>query len=206
MDVAMGDRIKTDNKGQVQLVFSDSTRLVVGPGSSLVVEAYLLRSENRANNFTIRALGGSFRMITGKSKKKAYKIKTPTATIGVRGTSFDFTVQTNGTGLVLFNGQAELCRIGGECRIMDSRCSIAQVRGNRDPRMLTGKEDRRAEIRQHFPYILSQRTLRRDFRIRRTGCGDVARAPRSITGDRERDAREPRDRPTNNDNGNGLPR
>ena len=120
MDVAMGDRIKTDNKGQVQLVFSDSTRLVVGPGSSLVIEAYLLRSENRANNFTIRALGGSFRMITGKSKKKAYKIKTPTATIGVRGTSFDFTVQTNGTGLVLFNGQAELCRIGGECRIMDS--------------------------------------------------------------------------------------
>ncbi len=205
MDVAMGDRIVTDRKGEVQLVFTDETKLVVGPNSSLVIEAYLLRSKSRANNFTVRALGGSFRMITGKSKKKAYKIKTPTATIGVRGTSFDFTVQPNETGLVLFNGQAEICRVDGKCSVVDSRCSIAVVRNNRDPSVLRGKEDRRAQIRQNFPYVISQRRLRRDFRIRRTGCRDVARAPRALTGDRDRDSREPAERDGPRDNGNGLP-
>ena len=68
-DVAMGDRVRTNRNGQVELKFTDETKLVVGPNSSLVIESYLLRSEKRANNFTIRALGGSFRMISGKSQK-----------------------------------------------------------------------------------------------------------------------------------------
>jgi hypothetical protein len=173
MDITEGDRIKTDKKGEVQLVFSDETKLVVGPNSSLVIEAYLLRSKSRVNNFTVRALGGSFRMITGKSTKKAYKIKTPTATIGVRGTRFDFTVRRNGeTGLLLFDGEAEICSRNGNCRTLNRYCDVARTPRNEDVHVLNETENRDIQIRQNFPYALSQQSLRRDFRVRTRGCGD----------------------------------
>jgi len=194
-DVALGDRIDTNRRGEVQLVFTDETRLVVGPNSSLVIEAYLLRSKNRANNFTIRALGGTFRMITGKSRKQAYKIQTHTATIGVRGTAFDFSVDDDETSMVLFEGQARLCKNDprpGEirCRVLSSACEVARAHKNRSTSILKGKEDRRAEIRENFRYILYQRSLREDFRIRQTGCGDTAARARPITGDKEREPRQ----------------
>jgi hypothetical protein len=175
-DVAMGDRVKTDRNGEVQLLFTDDTRLVVGPNSSLVIEAYLLRSKSRANNFTVRALGGSFRMITGKSAKQAYKIKTPTATIGVRGTSFDFTVKRNGaTGLMLFDGEARVCGRNGRCQAVTRRCSVAEAPRNRDVRLLKETDRRARTVVRDFPYLASQRSLRRDFRVRTRGCRSFAR-------------------------------
>lgn len=175
-DVAMGDKVKTDRNGEVQLLFTDDTRLVVGPNSSLVIEAYLLRSKSRANNFTVRALGGSFRMITGKSAKAAYKIKTPTATIGVRGTSFDFTVKRSGaTGLMLFDGEARICGRNGRCQAVNRRCSVAEAPRNRDVHLLNDAERRAGTVVRDFPYLTSQRSLRRDFRVRTRGCNNVAR-------------------------------
>ena len=39
--IFMGDRIQTGSNGQAQLLFDDNTRLVVGAGSSLLIEQYL---------------------------------------------------------------------------------------------------------------------------------------------------------------------
>lgn len=176
MDVVMGDRIRTNRNGEVQLLFSDDTRLVVGRNSSLVIEAYLLRSNSRANNFTVRALGGTFRMLTGKSDKQAYKIRTPTATIGIRGTSFDFSVRRNGeTAVMLFEGEARICGRTGRCRILNRRCSIAQAPRKEDVRLLREKQSRNAEIKRSFPYAVSQQSLRRDFRVNTKGCSEIAR-------------------------------
>ena len=169
-DVVMGDRIRTDSGGEAQLLFTDDTRLVVGPNSSLVIEAYLLQSSRKANNFTVRALGGSFRMITGRSDKSAYKIKTPGGTIGVRGTAFDFTVSGRRLGLLLYSGAANICS-GGGCRMVSGFCSLAEAGGNRGVRVQTERGARDAEIRRSFRYAVSQRSLRRDFRLRTRGCG-----------------------------------
>src|SRR6478672_419869 len=107
--IFMGDRIQTGSSGQAQLLFADNTRLVVGPGSSLLIEKYLLQnaSTSTVSNFSVNALRGSFRFITGDSPKPSYAIKTPTATIGIRGTEFDLAVRPDGqTQFVLLSGQA----------------------------------------------------------------------------------------------------
>ncbi|MBA5779201.1 FecR domain-containing protein [Stappia sp. F7233] len=176
--VTQGDRITTDARGLVQLLFSDETKLVVGPRSSLVIESYLLRSSNRANSFSIRALGGSFRMITGKSRKQAYKITTPTATIGVRGTEFDFTVQRSGmTEVVLFSGEATVCgRNGGGCKVLNGRCTMVQAAPRQNVRSIQDRELRARALRANFPYIASQQPLRRDFRVSLRGC-DLLQPP-----------------------------
>ena len=116
--LAMGDVVTTDAQGQAQLLFADGTRMVVGPGSRLVIDQILMQGNGTAQTFAVSAVGGTFRFITGKSAKPAYKILTPTATLGLRGTEFDFAVSPRrGTNVVLFRGRVLLCAQGGElCR------------------------------------------------------------------------------------------
>jgi hypothetical protein len=58
---------------------------------------------------------GAFRFVTGHSDKAAYKITTPLATIGVRGTTLDIRSQRGQTIVNLQDGAASVCTISFEC-------------------------------------------------------------------------------------------
>jgi hypothetical protein len=83
--VFSGDHIITGPSGQAQVKFRDDTKLVVGPNSTMVIDAFVFSDEDTARKISINAVKGAFRFITGKSPKDVYSITTPTATIGVRG-------------------------------------------------------------------------------------------------------------------------
>jgi hypothetical protein len=52
---------------------------------------------------------GAFRFVTGNSDKTAYKITTPLANIGVRGTILDVMSQRGRTTMVLQEGASSVC-------------------------------------------------------------------------------------------------
>jgi hypothetical protein len=83
--VFMGDQIVAGPVGLAQIKFIDNTRLVVGPNSRLTVDTFVFNPDMTARDVTITALKGTFRFIKGNSREGAYKIRTPTMTIGVRG-------------------------------------------------------------------------------------------------------------------------
>ena len=175
MDVKMGDLIKTNRRGEAQLIFTDETKLVVGPNSSLVVESYLLRASNRANNFTVKALSGTFRMVSGKSQKSAYKIKTPTATIGIRGTTFDMAVRRGNTEVFMYSGSAEVCTDsvnGTLCAVIEPSCGVARAVRNRGVRTLDDEDDVIESVSRGFPYLGNDSRFPEGFRARATGCND----------------------------------
>ena len=183
-DVAMGDKIVTGPTGQVQLLFTDNTRLVVGPSSSLVVESYLLRGDKTVGQFAVNALGGTFRFITGNSDHSAYTINTPTGTIGVRGTAFDFRVDKEalaaednstpgghnhkhksfleGTTVALFRGAVVLCNLKNECVTLTNKCELGAITSPETFKI--GKMEAAEEgLRSKFTYIASQKPLLQDF-------------------------------------------
>ncbi len=176
--VFMGDRVKTGPRGEAQLLFSDDTRLVVGPNSSLLVERYLLKSDNTVSNFTVNALRGSFRFMTGDSPKNAYAIRTPTATIGVRGTQFDLAIGNRGeTHLVLFDGEADVCS-GGSCVRASDSCSMVQVSPGARPTAVNDLGQRTQTLRDLFPYVDERaHVLRADFQVDARACGLFAQPP-----------------------------
>ncbi|RXV61218.1 hypothetical protein C6W92_12410 [Roseovarius sp. A46] len=90
--INLGDVIRTGSSGQVQLRFRDETKIAIGSSSELVIETILFDSSDTASNFTVNAVQGAFRFFSGNSDKSAYAIRTPNATMGIRGTVFDFTV------------------------------------------------------------------------------------------------------------------
>jgi len=83
--VYSGDHIITGAIGQAQVEFRDGTKLVVGPNSMMVIDAFVFADQDTARQISINAVRGAFRFIAGKSPKDVYSITTPTATIGVRG-------------------------------------------------------------------------------------------------------------------------
>ncbi|CDP53309.1 hypothetical protein [Devosia sp. DBB001] len=200
-DVAVGETVITDRRGQVQILFEDQTRLVVGPSSSLLIEKYLLRGDQTAGKFAITALSGTFRFVTGKSPKAAYEIKTPTATIGVRGTAFDFTVdQMNLTTLVLFHGSVLICTSGGACTTLNTRCQVgaADLMQSVAIRPL-------ASLRSQFPYIRSQNGLMSAFRVdQATSCLPISSEPPEAVGGGSNNETDATPTPTPNTNTNNT--
>lgn len=177
-DLFEGQKIVTGAQGQVQIVFADDTHLVVGPGSSLVIEKYLMRNGGTASSFAVSALGGTFRFITGKSPKSAYSIVTPTATIGVRGTKFDFSVDgdTKETKVVLFEGEVKLCPKSGGCETVKDKCDVGfSETSNAD--LIKSSDSKHASATANFPYVASQSSLQSSFKVSSaSGCGGQAPA------------------------------
>src|SRR5262249_51478447 len=68
------DKLET-GAGNIQIIFVDETKLVVGPNSSLVIDRFLLRGGKSAQKFSVDALRGTFRFISGHMAKSAYNIE-----------------------------------------------------------------------------------------------------------------------------------
>lgn len=178
-DVSIGERVITGATGQVQIEFDDSTKLVVGPSSSLLIEDYLLRADGSAGKLALNALSGTFRFVTGGAPKDRYTIKTPTATIGVRGTAFELYVTKAWTYILMQQGAVTGCNSsGGDCMVLEAKCEVGQISvgdaivvGHANN--VTG--DDRQKLRQFFKYAVSQRPLLRKFHI--SGAERCMRAP-----------------------------
>ncbi|MEO8758407.1 MAG: FecR family protein [Devosia sp.] len=166
-DIFIGDQLTTGPKGQVQILFADNTKLVVGPHSSLRIDDFLVRNNGDAGKFVVDMLSGSFRFATGNGPKDKYELDTPTGTIGVRGTWFDVFVDLDGTtrilhyeGIVKFRAKHEkkwtelhdLCTIG-------QISAKASILGN--SQTTTGKA--RDQLKREFIYADNQAPLKRAF-------------------------------------------
>lgn len=173
-DVFIGDLIKTGPAGQVQIKFSDNTELVVGPRSSLVIEDYLLREDGSAGKMAINTFAGTFRFVTGNAPKDRYLITTPTGTIGVRGTAFDFTNTLAGAGLpqstsiMLYHGAVVACNLDGKCVVLDDVCEVGEY-STADAVLIGNADDVKGQARNImrgvFEYADDQTPLMREFRI-----------------------------------------
>lgn len=174
-----GDVVKTAASGQVQLVFDDKTKIAVGPNSSLSIDNILMRSETRASKFAVSSVSGTFRFISGKSKKSAYEINTPTATLGIRGTAFDFAVGPDQkTSLALYRGRVVMCGRGSKCAEVRGRCTLFQANRRGDLGSPNKLVDAQGIIDNNFPYLTNQTALRPSFRTNVDNCDDKhGRAP-----------------------------
>ena len=84
------DFIATKKNGKVQIVFTDRTIFTVGKNSTLDIADYLYdESKPKKNRAKFNVLKGAFKSITGrigKLNKSKFRLKTKSASIGIRGT------------------------------------------------------------------------------------------------------------------------
>ena len=80
--------IRADATGKAQLLFVDETVFSVGAGANVTLDEFIYNPSRNAGSMVFNVTKGAFRFISGSSKPESYEIRTPVATIGVRGTIF----------------------------------------------------------------------------------------------------------------------
>ena len=112
--VFRNETIATAAASSARLTFLDQTNLSIGPSSRVVLNRFVYDSSAQA--LSVNLARGAFRFSSGALDKRAYRIETPVATIGVRGTVLDISSQQGRTVVTLANGQAQACtRSGSQC-------------------------------------------------------------------------------------------
>ena len=91
--VSEGDSIRTGGDGRADLSMRDDARLSVRPNTRLKFDAYRFDAKDEPSGRSVIALvRGALRSITGaigRTNRDSYRINTPSATIGIRGTDHE---------------------------------------------------------------------------------------------------------------------
>lgn len=106
--------VKTNATSIAQLRFLDKTSLSVGPNSQVTLDKFVYDPNSGVGNVVLQAGRGTFRFITGSQDPRNYSIKTPVATIGVRGTIIHVNFDGTNVTVVLEDGNAIITTNNGQ--------------------------------------------------------------------------------------------
>jgi opacity protein-like surface antigen len=118
--------VSADALGELKL--NDDTKLALGPGARLVLDKFVYDPTPSTGTVSVNLLTGAFRFITGLSRKGNYQLRTPSASITVRGTIFDIYVDpAGGTWLLLLEGSVRVCNQANQCADVTNPCGVVHI-------------------------------------------------------------------------------
>jgi hypothetical protein len=146
-DMVVNERVTTSGAGRAQLLFVDGSALMVGPNSDLVLDSYVFDADAKAGEATFSAARGVFRLVGGKlTKASPVTIRTPSATIGIRGGIALVEVGEEATSATFLFGERMTVTSGGVTKVAERPGYTIEVDGGSptDPRpasseLLSGK-------------------------------------------------------------------
>lgn len=118
-----GDKIVTGQDAVAILVFSDEGRISVRPDSELIIKHYEVDPKGVNTRIELELTKGTIRQISGngsRSQPEKYRLNTPIAVIGVRGTDFLAKTSQGATeafvheGKIVVVGKAPGCDLGAQ--------------------------------------------------------------------------------------------
>lgn len=186
-DVVQNERISVSDNGLSEIVLADDTKLALGPGAKLTLDKFIYDPDKTGGAIVLNMSRGAFRFITGLAKKPSYVIRTPSASITVRGTVFDVFVEDSGAiWMLLHEGSVQVCNDRGQCQVLDDPCRAVRVDGGGEVGSpgnwngLRGSDD--VEFETAFPFIANPPSVDPEPRFQRaaieTGtCDDDDNTP-----------------------------
>lgn len=128
------DKVITEEYTRVQVILKDDTVVTIGPKSTFVFDAYTFGTKDDSE-VKMHLDRGFFRSVTGKIGKLAperFKVKTVSATIGIRGTDFSALVSDNqevvscykGSINVVFKNEDFLIPAGSALELLNGKAKV----------------------------------------------------------------------------------
>lgn len=118
------EMVRTEAKAQARLRFNDETDLRLGPDAAIKLDAFVFSGKKEA---AMELMQGTMRFVSGNGPKGSYQIKTPVATIGLRGTTVEVTIRQGRTYVSLHEGAAQVCTRSGRCMDLSNACTYLYV-------------------------------------------------------------------------------
>jgi hypothetical protein len=108
-NVFLNEAVRSGVDSKARLVFNDNTNVTVGPGSTIKLDEFVYSGPQAPGTIGLNMTKGTLRFITGDANKRAYTIWTPTAAIGVRGTTLRIEATPTETKVINEEGTAIVC-------------------------------------------------------------------------------------------------
>jgi hypothetical protein len=89
--VRQGDILRTAEGASAGVMLKDDTRVALGANSQVALDQFAFNANTNEGTLFVSVLKGTLSMISGllvKANPQRVGVKTPTATIGIRGTEF----------------------------------------------------------------------------------------------------------------------
>jgi hypothetical protein len=135
-----GDTVRTSNEGRAQLRFSDGSYVSLQPNTDFAISDYKFEGKNDDRGF-FGLVRGAMRTVTGavgRVNRNSYRITTPTATVGIRGTGGVIQVLNDGSTLVIgTSGIWSLTNPAGSIDIPAGVSGLAPTEPNTPPKETT---------------------------------------------------------------------
>jgi len=116
------DEIRVGDESRAQFRMSDTAIISLQENSILQIKKYKFKDGAKDKSALLELLQGGLRTITGaigKDNKKAYELRTPLATIGIRGTDYEVEIVTNGMYVAVWDGIIRIkSRIKNGCDLL----------------------------------------------------------------------------------------
>lgn len=94
------DNVRTGN-GRIEITFLDNTKVKLTEQSKLIIDDFVYDGTPAKGKMALKFASGTARFVTGSMGKKGINLRTPTATVAVRGTDFTTTVDEMGRSLFI---------------------------------------------------------------------------------------------------------
>lgn len=197
--VRQNELIAVSDDGLGEIVLADETKLALGGGARLTLDKFVYDPDKTSGSIVLNMTRGAFRFVTGLAKKPSYVIRTPTASITVRGTIFDVYIEESGAiWMLLHEGSVQVCNDRGECRRLDDPCRAVRVDGGGSvgaPGNWNGlRRSEDVEFATAFPFVISPPDIDPQPRFEQASIERGVCATERIKPDKPRRA-EPRDPP-----------
>ncbi|MEO0359858.1 MAG: FecR domain-containing protein, partial [Pseudomonadota bacterium] len=129
------ERLVSSPDGSGQMLFLDQTTLTVSPNSEIVLDKYVYDPATQTGEIGVTMTRGVLRMIGGRiTKNTDAVVKTPTATIGIRGGISLVVVENDQTTRVMHvAGEYTRVESGGETLTLSRTNALATVQGDGAP-------------------------------------------------------------------------
>lgn len=112
--VFVGDTLATGPKGRAQIRFIDGAVVSLRPDTELNIKKYRYGKSKADEGSIMTLLKGGFRTITGAIGKEKYKMMTPMATIGIRGTHYEAVINNDQLFVALWDGGVTVSNNAGQ--------------------------------------------------------------------------------------------
>ncbi len=128
--VRVGDRIETQAGGHVYLRFVDGANLSVRPQSRMLIESYSHNPQQpQLGAIKFKLDEGTARSITGawgEAARERFRLNTPVAAIGVRGTDFTVRTESERTTATVYTGAIVLAPLANGCATSVGPCQSSE--------------------------------------------------------------------------------
>jgi len=196
-----GQTIRSGHDCEVQIVTDDGGIIAVRPDTVFRVDQYRAEGDS-ADKIFMSLFSGALRSITGwigKHDSSAYRVTTPSATIGIRGTDHEVTVIDKGDGDepgtydTVNEGSTVLKTVQGEAEVFPGKFAFAPSGRAVAPMFLAQRPHFWAKRRLRIESRIQHRKEYLHGRLERMR-EDRIKHPRAIRGNRSRQGSQQRRR------------